>query len=117
MLGGICCGRSFLVGKMALWLLVWLPVVTVVCATVIFGGMILAVEEAPFFAVVVSILFMSVFFSAFLYAMCLPVLVLAGLTDCYHERLRGMVFRDLTGDSPFGQTAVVAGVPREAVNA
>jgi hypothetical protein len=41
---------------------------------------------------------------------------LAGMTDCYRERLQGMVFRQSSGDSPFGQTPVVGDSLIESVN-
>jgi hypothetical protein len=49
--------------------------------------------------VVIAVLFGSLFVSGGLYAVNLPVMILAGLTDCYGERLRAMVSSELPGRS------------------
>ena len=80
---------------------------------VICGGMIMVGAGPPGFEVVLALLFMSTFVSAFLYTMSVPVLLLAGLTECYRERLRAMVYRDpFEGDSS-GQLSLADGNPFE----
>ena len=117
-LSGACCRETFHPGLIAAWLILWLPVATAIGGAVGFGAMILIVERAlgPAFIlqVVLSVVFGSVFVSGFLYAVNLPVLLLAGVTDCYRDRLRAMVYRDpFEGDS-LVQASLAGGNPFKA---
>ena len=111
-LSGICCGGRYHTGKIALWLLLWIPIVTIIGMTIMFASIVLTVEEPrmdyiPMF--LVQILIMSAFVSAVLYVVNLPILLLAGLTDCCRDRLRAWVCRcspvqpSLAGGNPFGE--------------
>lgn len=114
---GACCRKTFHPGLIAAWLMLWLPVSTAVGMAIGFGAMVLIVEGVNGLAfivqVVLSVVFGAMFGAAFLYAVNLPVLFLAGLTDCYRDRLRAMVFRESSGDSPFGETSVAGSNPFE----
>ena len=116
-LSGACCREVFSSGMIAVWLILWLPLATAIGMAVGFGAMILIVEGGigPAFVarVVLSVMFGSLFMSGFMYAVNLPVLVLAGMTDCYRDRLRAMVYRDpFEGDS-LVQASLAGGNPFE----
>ncbi len=110
-LSGACCRKTFHSGLIALWLILWLPLVTAICMVVgVFSMFLISrgpVDLVSLVSIGLMVLFGSLFVSGFLYAVNLPVLLLAGLTDCYRERLRAMVFRGSSGDNPFGPTPVI----------
>jgi MFS family permease len=115
-LSGACCRKRFHSGIIASWLMLWLPLLTAIGTVVGFAGMIIVeggLGLAFIVQVVLMMLFGSLFVSGFLYAVNLPVMFLAGLTDCYRDRLRGMVFRESSGDNPFGQTSLAGENPFE----
>jgi len=112
-LSGICSRKRFAPGMIAVWMLIWLPLFTVgavvtmfVASIAIRGGIniVMLGMFVPMLAITGATL------SAFLYAVNLPVLILAGTTDCYRERLRAMVHRDPIVQSPFAEGSVVEAV-------
>lgn len=122
-LSGICCRRRFHPGIVAAWLLLWLPIAMGMGVIMMYGGTFLAQGgfELRFLAIfLIPVLFLSGFGAAILYALNAPVLLLAGLTDCYGERFRSMLYRPLPdsnfdsgesvgGDNPFAGQASPAG--------
>ena len=104
-LSGACCRQTFHPGLIVAWLMLWLPVVTAIAILVgmvavglISGGAgglgVILIQ------IVVAVLFGSLFVSGALYAVNLPVMILALLTSCYRGRLQAMVYRDpFEGDS------------------
>ncbi len=117
-LSGVCCRKEFHPAMIALWLVLWLPLFTAIAVGVGFSTMMLIIEgglgPAFIFQVILSVLFGSLVISGLLYAVNLPVMFLAGMTDCYRERLRAMVYRDRVGDSPFEQGPLTGDSPFEA---
>jgi len=116
-LSGACCRKMFHTGVIAIWLILWLPVVTAIGMAVGFGAMILIFEgglgPAFIIQVVLSVVFGALFVSGFLYAVNLPVMALAGLTECYRERLRAMVYRDRFEGESLVQATLADGNPFE----
>ena len=110
-LSGVCCRKTFHSGLIALWLILWLPLSTTIGMVVgVFSMFLISggpVDLVSLVSIGLMVLFGSLFVSGFLYAVNLPVLLLAGLTDCYRERLRALVFRKLSGDTPFVPTPVL----------
>ena len=120
---GKCCGGHVHPGMLALWLLLWLPVVTAACVVTMYTSTMLiqgVSDLTILFIMIVPMLFMSAFGSAFLYIVTAPILLLAGLTDCYGERFRRMLSRapreepsnaDILpeGGNPFGSEAIGEG--------
>lgn len=103
-LSGMCSRGRFHPGILAAWLLLWLPLLTtvtsviaVLSAVIIAGGLPGVAELA---VMVPGIAIGALMVSGFLYAINLPVLLLAWLTDEYRERLRAMVFRASATESP-----------------
>ena len=95
-ISGVCCRGRIHPGKVALWLLLWLPVVTFVSIGVLYTGTFLIQGELNLrilIVMIVPMLFMSAFGTALLYVMTAPVLLLAGLTDCYGKRFQSMLYR------------------------
>ena len=120
-LSGACCRQTFHPGLIVAWLMLWLPVVTAIAILVgtLAAGLMSGGAgglDAILIQIVMAVLFGSLFVAGGLYAVNLPVMILAGLTDCYRERLRAMVFRKSSGHNPFGQTPLVSDVPCEVVN-
>ena len=117
-LSGACCRKTFHAGMIAIWLILWLPLVTAIGMAVGFGAMILIVQGGSGVAflvgVILSVLFVSPFLAGFLYAVNLPVMALAGLTECYRERLRAMVYRDRFEGDSLVQASLADGNPFEA---
>jgi hypothetical protein len=116
-LSGACCRGKFHPGVLAVWLMFWLPLVTAVGMAGVFVTAILIIEGPGvgfLVQVVLSVLFASLFVSAFLYAVNLPIVFLAGMTDCYRERLRTMVHRGEVAANPFGEEARADAIPVEA---
>ena len=117
-LSGASCRDRFHPGLIAAWLILWLPLSTAICMAVGFGAMILISEGVNglgfiIIQVMVSVLFGSLFVSGFLYVLNLPILVLAGMTDCYRDRLRAMAYRDPFTGNPFAQSFPAEGNPFE----
>lgn len=118
-LSGACCRDTFHPGLIVAWLTLWLPVVTAI--GMLIGMLLVGLMSggAGGFAVILlqvalAVLFGSLFVSGALYAINLPVMILALLTDCYRDRLRAMVYRDpFEGDS-FAQTPLADGNPFKA---
>lgn len=123
---GICCRRKFHPGIVAAWLLLWLPIAMGMSVIMMYGGTMVAegvIEWRFLVFLLIPILFLSGFGAAILYALNAPVLLLAGLTDCYGERFRSMLYRPLpesdsdggvsvAGDNPFsGQASPVGESP------
>ena len=122
-LSGICCRRRFHPGIVAAWLLLWLPMAMGTSVVMVYGSYMLAQGEIEWEFLVfllAPIFFMSTFGAAILYALNAPVLLLAGLTDCYRERFRSMLYRprpesdsdggvSVAGDNPFVAQASPAG--------
>ena len=107
---GACCRETFHSGMVALWLILWLPLLTAGCMVVgVFSVSLMSVAAgglAVFFIQIVMVgLFGSVFVSGLLYAVNLPVMLLAGVTDCYRERLRAMLYRDPFEGKPLLQAS------------
>ncbi len=103
-LSGMCSRGRFHPGILAAWLLLWLPLLTtvtfviaVLSAVIIAGGLPGVAELA---VMVPGIAIGALMVSGFLYAVNLPVLLLAWLTDEYRERLQAMVFRASATESP-----------------
>lgn len=112
-LSGVCSRRRFHAGIIAAWLMLWLPlltaigmVVTILSVNVIVGGMN---DFASLVMIVPAVAIGSLMVSGFLYVVNLPVLLLAGLTDDYRERLQAMIYRDsavhpsVAEGNPFGE--------------
>lgn len=95
MLSGACCRSGPRPGKTALWLVLWLPVITAICLIAVYSVVVMGIVGRAsiglLFGIVLQLLIMSLLLSAILYAASLPVLVLARLTDCYRGRLRALV--------------------------
>ena len=107
-LSGTCSRKRFAPGMIAAWMLLWLrlftvgAVVTMFVASIAIGGgidIVMLGMFVPMLAISGAIL------SAFLYAVNLPVLILAGTTDCYRQRLRAMVHRGPIVQSPFAEVS------------
>ncbi len=113
-LSGACCRGRFHPGLIAVWLMLWLPLFTAIgmVVTVLSTlGVAGVLGPAILLQVVLSVMFGSLFMSGALYALNLPVLLLAGLTDCYGERLRAMVYREPAESEPIGQSPFADGNP------
>ncbi len=114
-LSGISCRGKYHTGKFALWFVPWLLIATMVCLTLVLGTVILIVDGPPrmgfILAFVVQILIISGFLSGLLYLINLPVLLLAGRTDCYRDRLRRVAICQLPGASPFIPVAAAGDSP------
>lgn len=124
MLSGVSCRGDYHPARIAMWLVLWLPLITAVCLVVLFGVLFLPMAADLGFALVmmmaVSALFSTVFMAGFLYAVNAPVLLLAGLTDCYGRRLQSLAIHERTGglvsidSSPAGTSAPVDDTSLEA---
>lgn len=98
LLSGFTSRTDFHPGRLALWLLLWLPLMTAAGLVVFFGAMFLPMAGHlgvfMLVAMAVSVVFSTVFLAGFLYAVNAPVLFLAGLTDCYGGRMRRLVLQE-----------------------
>ncbi len=100
MLSGVSCRGDYHPARLALWLVLWLPLITAVCLVVLFGILFLPMAADLGFALMmmmaVSALFSTVFMAGFLYAINVPVLLLASLTDCYGRRMQQLAIKKHT---------------------
>ncbi len=103
---GCCrtCRQTCRVGALAIWLPVWLMLLTTIAATALFLPIMLiaAITGEPDATVQVAKLAACVALgvAAFLYGINLPVLLLAGWTDQYRRRLQGLVSPPPTRRAP-----------------
>ncbi len=114
-ISGLCCPGRFHPGVIAIWMILWLPllttigmVVTIVSVSLFSGGI---AEIAVLLMIVPMVALMALAVSGFLYVVNLPVVILAGLTDCYRERLRAMVHRGPLDSEPNGKAPFAADNP------
>lgn len=90
---GACCRQPLRPAVVAAWLLLWLPISTLVFVGMLFGAMMLAVqpEISMLLIVVMSTLFVSVFLSSILYLVNLPAVLLAQFNGVYRGRMQAMI--------------------------
>ncbi len=104
MRSGRSCRAAYHPSKVALWLMVWLPLIPAVCMAGFFGFVVLSAGAhlGPFLIVTmaVSLAFATVFAAGFLYALGAPVVLLAALTDCYGRRMRRLVLQEAEPPEP-----------------
>ncbi len=99
MLSGGSCRADYHPGRIALWLALWLPLITAVGMTGWFALLLLPLAGGGpgilfLLMMAMSVMFLTVFVAGFLYALNAPVLLLAGLTDCYGRRMRKLVLQE-----------------------
>lgn len=117
MISGACCRRRFHPRAVAFWLLLWLPlsILIAVLATVLSVGALVGgpPEMRDLLLIVPQSALMALMLSVLLYAVNLPIVFLAVVTDCYRERMQAMLCRRQAGENPFRQPPVVTQWPAD----
>ena len=116
LMAGRFCGGNFRLGRFVVGTVLVLPAVTAGVLIPTLGGAIVVQIGATALPMLVLICVQlgiaSLFVSGFLFAVNFPVLVLAGFTDCYWERLKNVVcpvvedVASSTGGNPFSESPV-----------
>ncbi len=96
LLAGLFCHRKFRVGRLTAISGILLPIVTGPVFIIAWCGAFLVLEGPVSFLQfilgnILPLAIISLVLSCILFVVTLPVLVLAGLTDCYRERLQSLV--------------------------
>jgi hypothetical protein len=94
-LSGFCCRRVYRPGYMMLWLLLWMPVASAACMSVVAASLVAwqpELRDSPgqLLVVFISCMAFSLMMAGMLYVFNLPVMILARACPCYRERLHQM---------------------------
>jgi len=117
LVSGMCCGGRFHPALFTVWLLLFLPLVNAICVAGIFTLMTPLVvgvaDPIILVSMFVSAAFISLFVSGILFALNLPVILLAMGTACYRERLEALVCRPPQAEASLLASVSAGGNPFE----